>query len=424
MSDRPVVIVGAGLAGLRCAGLLEQAGVEVTVFEASDGVGGRARTDEVEGFRLDRGFQVLLTAYPEAQRAFDYDSLDLGAFRSGALIEVPHGFSNFADPLREPAAAWSTLVSPAAKLGDKLRLAGMRRQLTPPSAERVTERPQVRTIESLEQRGFSSRVIESFFRPFFGGVLIDPDLVTSSALTDLFFGYFAAGDAALPAGGMGALADQLAGRLSPGTLELDSPVTGVDRGEVRLAGDRTVQAVAVVVATDELAASRLTGVEPPARNRVTTCLYFDVPGELPHSQSLRLSSPGGGPINEVAVPSAVADGYAPPGRSLVSASARGHDAERPDLLEAAVDQLGGWFGADEVSRWRHLATRKIEYALPDFPPGRFTAEGSDPRLDSGIFICGDYRESPSIQGALVSGRKAAEAVITQLARSGERTAAR
>lgn len=424
MNDRPVVVVGAGLAGLRCAGLLEEAGLAVQVFEASDGVGGRARTDTVDGFRLDRGFQVLLTAYPEAQRAFDYEALELGAFRSGALLEVPHGFSNFSDPLREPGAAWSTVVSPAAKLGDKLRLARMRHELTPPSAERVTERDQVRAIEALERRGFSTRIIESFFRPFFGGVLIDPDLVTSSALMELFFGYFSVGDAALPAGGMNALADQLAGRLPPDVVQLESPITAVEPDSVRLAGDRIIEARAVVVATDELAASELAGVDPPARNRVTTCLYFDVPGEVPGSRSLRLSAPDGGPINELAVPSAVAGGYAPSGHSLVSASALGEDAKRPDLLEAAIDQLGGWFGAEEVSRWRHLASETVEYALPDFPPGRFTASGSEPRLDSGLFVCGDYRESPSIQGALVSGRKAAEAIIAELSRTEAREMAR
>lgn len=419
MNDRPVVVVGAGLAGLRCAGLLEQAGLKVQVLEATDGVGGRARTDTVDGFRLDRGFQVLLTAYPEAQQAFDYDSLRLGAFRSGALLEVSRGFSDFADPLREPGAAWSTLVSPAAGLGDKLRLARMRHDLTPPSAERVTRQAQVPAVESLERRGFSSRVIDSFFRPFFGGVLIDPDLSTSSALMELFFGYFAVGDAALPAGGMNALADQLAERITPGAIELETPVEEVLRSSVRLATDRTVEAAAVVVATDESAASSLIGVEPPQRSRTTTCLYFDVPGELPGGRSLRLSRPDGGPINELAVPSAVADGYAPPGRSLVSASAVGEDAERPDLLEAGIDQLGRWFGVEEVSSWRHLATRRIEYALPDFPPGRFSAAGSDPQLESGVFVCGDYRESPSIQGALLSGRKAAEAVVAELGHTGK-----
>lgn len=410
MSAGPVAIVGAGLAGLRCAGLLADNGHEVVVYEASDGVGGRARTDSVGDFRLDRGFQVLLTAYPEAQRALDYGALGLGEFEPGAMVRMGDGFELFSDPLRRPRSTPAVLGSPVGTLADKLRLGWMRQELVSGRPDRILARPDRPARRALEERGFSQGVIERFFRPFFGGVFIDPDLETSSRLMEIFFRCFASGSAALPSGGMGSMADQLAARLKPGTVHLEHRVAEIRPDGIRLEDGDWNGAAAVVVATEEREACRLLGTEPPSDGRTTSCVYFDAPEEDLSGRLLVLAPPGEGPVNELAVPSSVADGYAPRGRSLVSASAVGAQAGRDDLLEAVTAQLAGWFGPRTVGRWRHLATRRVEYALPDFVPGRFEKGGLRPRLDSGVFVCGDHRESPSIQGALVSGRKAAEAV--------------
>jgi protoporphyrinogen oxidase len=410
MTGAPVVIVGAGLAGLRCAGLLAERGIEVEVLEASDGVGGRARTDEVDGFLLDRGFQVLLTAYPEARRALDYDSLGLGGFEPGAMVRMDGGFTRFSDPLRRPRTAPAALRSPVATLTDKLRLGWMRQELVFGRPSRILSRPDRPAREALEARGFSDGVVERFFKPFFGGVFIDPDLDTSSRLMEIFFRCFSSGDAALPAAGMGAMARQLADRLKPGTVSCGRRVAEVRPGGVRLEDGDWQETPAVVVATEEREASRLLGTEPPRVNRTTTCVYFDAPAADIDGRLLVLAPPGEGPVNELAIPSAVSPAYAPPGRSLVSVSAVGEQAGRDDLLAAVKAQLGGWFGHHTVDGWRHLATRRVDYALPDFSPGRFVRGGLPPKLDSGLFVCGDHRESPSIQGALVSGRRAAEAV--------------
>jgi phytoene dehydrogenase-like protein len=406
-----VAIVGAGLAGLRCAGLLVDRGFEVTVFEASDRVGGRVRTDEVDGFRLDRGFQVLLTSYPDAREALDFEALDLGRFEPGALIRHGDGFAPLVDPLRRPASALPSLASPVGTLRDRLRLARMRFTLAGRDPERIATEPQVEAGRYLADLGFSRDLVESFFRPFFGGVLIDPDLTTSSALLKLYFGYFATGDAALPAGGMGQLGAQLAADLPDGAVILDSPVEGVTGEMVRLADGSTHEADSVVVATDERSAARLLGRPDPGPGSVTTCVYFDAPeGDVP-GRTLFLAGLEEGPVNEVAVPSAVASGYAPPGRSLVSVSAVGDEALRDDLPEASRKQLGNWFGHGRVARWRHLDTVVVTDALPQFPPGRFAPGRIPTRQGEGPYTCGDYMESPSIQGALVSGRRAAEAVI-------------
>ena len=410
MSPVPVVIVGAGLSGLRCAALLIESGLSVEIHESSDGIGGRARTDSRDGFQLDRGFQVLLTDYPEARKVFDYERLNLGAFEPGAKLRMDNQFRSLSDPIRRPRSAISALMSPVGTVHDKVRVAKMRHDIVNASPHDVLGRPDRTAIESLEERGFSSAMIERFFRPFFGGVFIDGDLTTSSRMLEIFFRCFSSGSAALPAGGMGALAEQIAEGIDDSLIHLNSKVSKVESDGVRLEDGRAVEASAVVVATDETSAAWLLDIEPPTANRTTSCVYFDAPESDLTGRWLILSKAGEGPINELAIPSSVAEGYAPEGRSLVSVSAIGEQARRPDLADAVVRQLSDWFGEEKVNHWKHLDTVIVERALPEFSPGRFEVGGQPAELDSGVFACGDYRESPSIQGALVSGRKAAEAV--------------
>jgi protoporphyrinogen oxidase len=412
-----VAVVGAGLAGLNCAARLAGLGFSPSVYEASDGIGGRARTDSIDGFRLDRGFQVLLTAYPEAQRTFNYASLGLGEFVPGAQVRRGGSFAVFADPTRVPRSAPASLKPPVAGVADLWRLYRMKRDLATSDPRKILGRTDLPALESLRQRGFSDSMIESFFRPFFGGVFIDPDLVTSSRLMEIYFRCFSGGSAALPRGGIGALAAQLADRLPKGTINLNSPVRRVDSDGLDLEDGRRIDAEAVVVATEESSAATLCGLEVSAADRSTTCLYFDAPESEIKGSWLILSPAGEGPINELAIPSSVAEGYAPPGRSLVSVSVVGEQCDRTDLLGATRTQLAAWFGESAVAGWRHLRSYRIEQALPGFDPGRLRVDGLNPRLDSGVFVCGDHRETPSIQGALVSGRKAAAAV----AAAGDRT---
>lgn len=412
--DLPVLIVGAGFAGLKCALELQDRGVGFRIYEGSDGVGGRARTDEVEGFHLDRGFQVLLSAYPEARRSFDYETLEFGSFVPGARVRIGGSFAKFADPLRMPRSAVGAAASPVGTLSDKWRLFQMRRELLDTDPQEIMRRPETSAFKALEERGFSTAMIEYFFRPFFGGVFIDPDLLTSSRMMEIFFRCFSAGDTVLPSGGMGSLASQLAARLPDDSIKFDSRVSRVEKNEIELEDGTRVEGSAVVVATEESAASGLLGLPDPGRGRDTVCIYFDAPSSAIAGPWLVLSPANDGPINELAVPSSVTTGYAPEGRSLVAVSVVGSETERVDLHEAVIAELNDWFGKPTVDTWRELRTYRIEHALPSFEPGRHRASGESPRLDSGVFVCGDHRETPSIQGALVSGRKAAKAVAREI----------
>lgn len=244
-----VVVVGGGLAGLACALHLSEAGVSVRLLEASDGVGGRVRTDVVEGFRLDRGFQVLLTAYPETRRVLDYEALELRPFLPGALVRRDGRFHELSDPWRRPSRVLLVLLSGVGTFADRLRVARYRARVLAGSLGDLFLRPETTALERLRNEGFSDTMIDAFFRPFFGGVLLDRGLAASSRMLDFVFRMMAAGDTALPAAGMGAIPEQIARRLPEGTVRLRARVTSVSPHEVRLESGEAIAARAVVVAT-------------------------------------------------------------------------------------------------------------------------------------------------------------------------------
>lgn len=407
------VVVGAGLAGLACARRLQAAGRDVLVVEAADGPGGRVRSDRVDGFVLDRGFQVLLTGYPAARAQLDLDALDLRAFRPGVVVQLEGGPTRLADPLREPMAAPAGLTSPALELSDTIRLLTLRASVQLPDGQEVADRPQTTARARLLERGFSERVRDRFFRPFLAGVFFDEELSTSSRMFELVFRSFFQGDVAVPAAGMGAISQQLAGRLAPGTLRLSSPVDELTGTGVRLANGEVVEAEHVVVATEGPAAAELLGDEvvevPPARG--TTTLWWRAGASPVGAADLVLDGAASGPVNNLAVMSDVADTYAPPGEHLVAGSVIGvPDEDDADLDTAARRQLRGWYGT-QVDGWELLRTDRISWAQPRQDPSDLPSLAREVRVGERRWVCGDHRDTASIQGALVSGRRTAETLL-------------
>jgi phytoene dehydrogenase-like protein len=412
--SQPVVIVGGGVSGLCCALHLQKRGLRVVLLEADAVVGGRVRTDRVDGFLLDRGFQVLLTAYPEARSVLDLDALGLGSFAPGAIVRTGGRFAHVVDPFRRPGDALRTLFSGVVTPLDALRIARLRWRVGRGVPEDLLGGESRATLDVLQAEGFSEHILDGFFRPFLGGVLLDRELRASSRALEFLFRMFAEGDAALPAAGMGAIPSQLAARLAPGTIRAGTRVTRLDRSSVELESGERIDARATVVATAARAAAKLIpGLAVPESNPAC-CLHFDAPRAPAVGDFLVLDGSGEGPVNELCVPSQIVPGYAPPGRALVSASVLAPTPPDDAALEAAVRrQLNNWFGP-EVSSWRLLRIDRIPDALPLQPPGPFEPAGRSSQLSDRLFLCGDHRDLASLQGAMASGRRAAMEVAAAL----------
>lgn len=418
MSTPDVLVIGAGLSGLACARQLHRRGLSVQVLEAADRVGGRVRTEEADGFRMDRGFQVMLTAYPEAQLALDYEALDFRAFYDGALVRYGGRFHRIADPLRRPLDVPQTLISPIGTAADKLRVARVRfrlRQLTVPE---IMEREERTALEVLRSRwGFSASMIDRFFRPFFGGIFFDRALGASSRMFEFLFKMFAEGQTVLPAGGIDRIPAQMRASLPEEAVRLNTTVESVEGQRVALGDGQTLEAPAVVVATPAPEADRLVGGIEPVAGRSTVCLYFSAPASPLDDPILVLNGDGVGPINNVAVPSDVAPGYAPDDRALIAAVVVGTPAEDDEALRRAVrEQLIDWFGI-EAGGWTHLRTMHIPYALPEQAPPFLSPPQREVRRRPGLYVCGDHRRTGSINGALASGRVVARAVAADRTQS-------
>jgi phytoene dehydrogenase-like protein len=403
-----VVIVGAGLAGLAAARPLIDAGRHVVILEASDGIGGRVRTDLVDGFRLDRGFQILLTAYPELDRQVDMAALDLQRFDPGALVWKDGRGYIVSDPFRQPKNAAATALAPIGSLLDKARIALLRRRVLHTPAPTLLRRDDIAIIAALRAEGFSPRMIETFLRPLLAGIHLDPSLATSRRMFEVIFQSLSKGDATVPRLGMGALPAQLAARFADGTIHLNTPVGSVSGRVVKTADGRSITAGAVVVATEGPAAAKLIGTRPVGSNPVT-CVWFGASTPPVPDKLIVLDGASTGSVMNVAIMSNVASSYAPVGQALIGAVLPG--VHQPDAADGARAQLRGWWGS-QVDSWQHLRTDAIAHGqpsqVPPFSPKRRVA------LGDGLFVCGDHRDTASIQGALYSGRRTAEAVLGSL----------
>ena len=413
-----VVVAGAGLAGLVAARRLAAAGLEVTVLEENDEVGGRVRSVQEDGYTFDRGFQVLFTAYPAVRRELDLAALDLEAFRPGATLARPGSRSAVADPLGDPGGLTASLFSTELTAGDKLRLLRLWLDLRRSGYGELLAGPDTSIEGYLRERGFSTAFLENVIAPFYGGITLDRSLSTSAAVFRYTFKALAAGRTALPAAGMGAVPAQLAARVreAGATIDLDRPVAAVsaEAGGVSVETEReTLAAAACVVATDPPTARELTGVEAvPTAGRGCVTQYFS----LPATQRLGVRHPlvlnaGGTRPNQVALLTDVAEGYAPEGRQLLAATHLGvPEADDGALAARVADSLRAWFPENRFGELELRRTVRVPFAQFDQPPG-FRDRVPAPTAPEGpVVLAGDYTRWSSIQGALESGRRAARAV--------------
>lgn len=421
-----VVVIGAGVAGLNCAANLQRNGVPVTVVEASDGVGGRVRTDVQDGFLLDRGFQIFLTSYPEARLALDYNALDLKPFYAGALVRFDGTFQIVADPFRHLVDGLGSLLNPIGSPLDKILVGIVRTKNLFRSVEDILgDSNEIRIIDKLKQEGFGDSIIDRFFRPFLGGIFFDRNLNTTSRLFDFVMKMLATGENCLPAQGIGSVAEQLASRLPESSILLNTDVETVDASEdgvvINLKNGDSMRAKMAVVATDgphavSILGSALNACPSTDKSPVgTCCLYFSAPEPPMKGNYLYLDGDNKGSIvNNCCVPSEVSPSYAPVGKSLVSVSVIGTRDEMSDaeLQTSVLNELESWFGKDAVDSWSHLKTYRIPFAQPNqVPPTNLNRQL---KIKKNLYVAGDHRTSATLDGALKSGRLVAEMICSDL----------
>ncbi|WP_432541081.1 NAD(P)/FAD-dependent oxidoreductase [Kineococcus sp. SYSU DK002] len=410
-----VVVIGAGLAGLACARHLSAAGVDVLVVEAAEAVGGRVRSETVDGFRVDRGFQLLNPAYPEVVKVLDLDALDLQPFDAGVAVHRGGRVSTLRDPRRHPRAVLDALRFP---LGTAKEKAAAARWVLGTTSAAALKEPDTGWAQALDAADVDGELRRSVLEPFLAGVVGEAEGTTSRRFVDLLVRTFLRGTPGLPAGGMQAVPDQMAAALPAGTV-----VTGVEVRHIGLAprslvvetAGGGVNCEAIVVATDAHAAGHLVpALRVPGSHAISTFWFGAATSPAPSSRAklLHLDGDRTGPVVNSAVISEVAPQYLRAGaehRALVSAQVLGADVSSA-VEEQVRRQLGRVYGVNTAA-WTRVAAHALPHALPVVAP---PFEGPQPvDVGDGVFVAGDHRENSSLQGALVSGRRAADAVLTK-----------
>lgn len=404
-----VLVIGAGLAGLNAALTLHGAGKQVLVVEASDVIGGRVRTDDVDGLQLDRGFQILNPAYPEVQRLGIIDELDLRPFDAGIMVALEQGIARLGDPRRLPQWLLSGITAEIGDVKAKARLvaalgkAWMRGSLEYPSARAGS------VADALLLEGVGPHVYERALKPFLTGVFLDDPSNVAAGYGDFVLRSFIEGTPALPARGMGAIPRALALRLPADAIRTGVQVHAVAQGRAETSAG-TITADRIIVAVDPArAAAWFPGMDVPPTRACTT--WYHVTESAPTNERAILVDglARGHVVNSVAI-SKVAPGYASRGRTLVASTALGVHTSAED--EAAARRHLALMWGTATNTWACVRTDVIEHALPALPVNAQMSRPID--AGDGIWLAGDHRDTPSQQGALLSGRRSAEAVLASL----------
>lgn len=406
--DESIVIVGGGISGLTAAIELERAGKSPVIIEMSDRIGGRVKTDHIEGFQLDRGFQVLLTAYPEVKRYLDLDSLDLKKFEPGAMIYRGDNHFVVADPLRDFSQALPMLMSEVGSLRDKIKTFFLTRKLKKKRIEDIFSETSQSTMQYLKQEGFSDRIIENFFIPFFGGIYLENELRTSSRMFEFVFKMFSEGYAAIPANGMEEIPKQLASQLNSTKVRTDTKVQEVNAQDLVLDGGEKVSFTKLIIASPPN--KLLKGfVDDFHEFESVTNLYFRTKERRKGRAMIGLVPDTNSVVNNFCVLSDTASTYAPAGESLVSASVNGpSEKELRGLVRNELCELAGFDG----EQLEYLHSYEIPKALPRIKDQSYGMAETEVRVHENIFLAGDFLLNASLNAAMVSGRTAARAVIS------------
>lgn len=393
-----VTIIGAGVSGLRAAHELDFENQRVLIIEKTNKVGGRVKTYNQDGFSLDRGFQILLTAYPELRDVLDLDRLNIQPFMSGAHIRIDGQFKSLIDPLSHPISGFLRLLNQVGSIRDKWRLFRLRRTLKKQSIDEIFEKPEKTTNHYLRDFGFSKSFVEKFFRPFFSGIFLENELKTSSRMFEFVFKMFAEGDAVLPADGIQSIPNQMASELPDDCFMFNRAVSSVENQTIHLDQDTSITSEVIIDARSSKTESSPGDNQPHKHWNGTNCYYFEV-DQPPTDDPILYINGSDGSINNLCFPNVINETYSDPERHLLSVST----LQTGETVGDIKDELQDWFG-NRAQEWQLIGRYEIDEALPCFEPPTNVNNNGSFKIRDGLYRIGDITTTPSLNGALKSGR--------------------
>ena len=412
MKDAKIYIIGSGLSGLIAAIELEKAGFAPVILEASDEVGGRIRTDKKDGFLLDRGFQVLLTSYPEAKKYLDYNALNLKYFQPGAVIFDEKESYVIGDPIRNPLRIVSMAFSKVGSFLDKVKMFSLTQELKKKSDDLIFNSPSKPTYQYLKDYGFSDQIITNFFKPFFRGVFLEKDLNTSSRMFEYVFKMFSLGNAAVPEKGMGEIPHQLMRQLSKTQIFYNSPVKEVRGAMIHMENGDVISADRVIIATQpDKVMPQLQGQFAKAKSVIN--LYFSTQKSFMFRPMIGIVPGDHHLINNLVFMDDVSTSYSSGGRSLLSVSVLESDLDEKKLVKAVQLELKELSGIN-AEYFKYLKSYHIDYALPVLDDLKNQIAVTECKITDHVYLAGDYLLNASINASMTSGRTAAHAVMGSL----------
>ncbi|RIW14553.1 FAD-dependent oxidoreductase [Algoriphagus lacus] len=408
MEEEKIYIVGAGLSGLIAALELEKAGFSPVILEASDAIGGRMKTDEVDGFLMDHGFQVLNTAYPEAKRYLDLQALHLKNFEPGAVIFDGKDSYIITDPMRNPLKIVGMALSKVGTFLDKIKMFTLTQELKKKSNEAIFNEPTVPTHQYLKEYGFSDLIINNFFKPFFRGIFLEKHLNTSSRMFEFVFKMFALGNAAVPEKGMGQIPSMIRRQLSKTQIYFSTAVKEIEGKTIYLESGEKLEADRIIIAVQpDKVMKQLQGQFAPARQVIN--LYFSLQRSFMARPMIGLL-PGDHLVNNIVFMDDVSKAYSSNGRSLLSVSVLESQLSESELIKAVQAELESISGVN-AEYFKFIRAYHISYALPNLDDLKYSIPMTECKITDHVYLAGDYLLNGSINAAMTSGRTAAEAVL-------------
>lgn len=404
--EQKIAIIGAGVSGLVAAINLEKAGFKPTIYDSSDRVGGRVKTDYREDFQYDHGFQVLLKKYPAAQKYLNYELLDLHSFLPGSCIFLNNIKYTIGDPSRNISLMLPTMIAKIGSISDKLKILKLSNSLKKKTFDDIFLAPEQSTLSYLKEKGFSDKIITTFFKPFFTGIFLEDQLETSSRKFEFVYKMFAEGDAAIPKKGIQAIANQLAAQLKNTQFEFNTTINEINTNELILENGKKVSIDYAIIATE--AATLISNL----KNQESTWksvenLYFEVENNVIKKSLIGLIADEDALINNIYyLPKKTSQNY------MLSVSVvKKHALNQGELTKRVEDELLRYCGIRPIKCKKYF---KIKKALPVMHSVNYMMPPSETQLKDRIFLAGDQLSNGSLNAAMLNGESAARAVIAKI----------